>query len=159
MEQNEYITNKFPSSDFALLLFSHLKLNEIEKVDIMLLADVLTDLYYVNDTNYVLEGFNLRETKTHGVIVDIDPMLMDAYFLGYVRMSDREILLNEDYIKEEVIPHYDRFINDAFKYIAKKYVELVKDKTKISNRIYVGDLFYKCNFSRRKTKEDKEDLM
>ena len=69
----------------------------------------------------------MRETVKHTTLLDIDTMLMSAYFLGYLEMGTQRILLGEDYIKENVIPNYSKDLNETFKYISKKYAERFKN--------------------------------
>lgn len=156
MDNFELGNMEFPSSDFALLLFSHLKLIGIDKVDVLQLAKSLTDLYYVNETSLVLSGLMLRETVSHEQILDIDTIMMNAYLFRYVDESNQEILLTDEYITQSVLPKYSRVINDTFKYIASKYHNDIKEinNNKISKRSFIGDLFYRHRgFSRANDKK------
>lgn len=154
-ESSQEIREFYPDS-FALLLFSHLKLNDIDKVDVLELAYILTDLFYVNEISFVLRDFKMRETIKHTPLLDIDTMLMSAYFLGYLEMGTQRILLGEDYIKENVIPNYSKDLNETFKYISKKYTERIKNDQESYNKDFIGNLLYNHNLRSRKRKNSDD---
>ena len=162
---NYSVNSYFPSDEFALLLFSHLKLLNIDTVDIEELNYVLTDLYNLDEYSYFLKGYVLRKTDTKKAsrreLIEIDTLLMNAYLLGYLDQKDKKILLSKEYIEEFVVPKYGKEVNEIIKRISKRYIECIKMDymKKPSNKNFLYDLLERYpSFSRnRKKKDDYEE--
>ena len=146
MKEDNSIDQLHTLDKYALLLFSHLKLNGILKVDVLELAHTLTN------SKTILYDFDLRETIEGPFMLDIDSMLMSAYLQGYISYGKREILLEDDYIKTNVLPKFPKETNDVFKHIAEVYMEKMKDRDELSDRDFVGDLFVNYNINGRRKK-------
>lgn len=161
MEEFHVYKNGFPSDSFTELLFSHLKLNNVEIVDLEELDYVLSDFYYLDEYKYYFRGFQMRETKegvTHRrELLDIETILMNAYLFGYLSQNSKQILLDKDYIEQFILPKYTKETNEIFRNIAKKYVDHTKEQPKktISPKNFLFDLLKKHpSFTRFRKKED-----
>lgn len=143
MGEEKIFGNLHPLDKYALFLFSYLKLNDVEIVDIVELAHTITQF----GSN--LYPFDLRETQRGELLADIDTMLMSAYIQGYLDMNTRKILLEEEYVKSKVVPEISKELGDIFKHISAKYVERMKVIDNLSTRSFIGDTFVNHNLKGR----------
>lgn len=160
MEELHANKSGFPSDCFAELLFSHLKLNNIDIVDLEELDYILSDYYYLDEYNYYFRSFEMRETKEGAShrreLLDIETLLMNAYLLGYLDQSTKKILLDKEYIESCVIPKYTKDTNEIFRNVSKKYAEHMKEQPQkaASPRNFLFDLLKKHPSFTRFRKKD-----
>lgn len=147
MGDEKSFSNLHELDKFSLLLFSHLKLSGVDVVDVVEVARIITQ-YGSN-----LYNFELREMINGSYMLDIDSLLMSAYLQGHLDCNTRKILLNDEYIKEIVIPSFSKEVNDFFKYIVDRYNDKMKTIDRMSTRNFVGDLFVNHNLKGRRKKE------
>ena len=134
--------NYLSRTDFILLLLSYLKLDNIDKIDVLQLGYALKDCYYVNDYRSILSTFIVRETINKDEILDIDDILMDAYLFGYLD-DKRNILLTDEYICKNVIPLYNNEFNKLIKDLAREIKSKFPNYEPDDKRNFISDLFFK----------------
>ena len=122
----------------AILLISHLKLANVDCVDVLLLAQVIKSI-----SNFPCE-LPIRETIYGYKIADIDSMLMSLYLFGYLKQETREITLTLDYIRSNVVTHFDESTNSFYEFVANEYVKLKPDEPEYNGN-YIGNLLYNYN--------------
>lgn len=138
--------NELSSTDFAVLLLSYLKKNNVNKIDVIQLGYALADFYYVNEYRLFFKDYNLRQTIYDDYILDIDNLLMDAYLFGYLD-DKKNIVINRD-----VYSKYSESINNLFNKLSLSLIEKLKTYHSDNTKMFVSDIFYvyKFNFSRKK---------
>lgn len=136
------VEEKFPSIDFIFILLAHLKLNGVDRVDVVELGYTLAGLYYISEYRYILGEFKLRETIKHDDILDIDNVLMDAYVFGCLDQKTRTILMDTDFINSTIIKKYDDSVNKIINDMAIAYKNRIHDKNPRYDREYIGNLFF-----------------
>lgn len=138
MESNTDYINLHEIEITAILLFSYLKLANIEQVDVLLLAQTISKI-----DNFSCK-FILREMKDGSEILDIDSMLMSSYIHGYLEQGTRKILLKPEYIRNNVICQFDESTNDFYEFVANKYVNSITNETEYDGD-FIGNLLYNYN--------------
>lgn len=139
---------KFTNSDFIVLYISYYKLAGNTKLDVVKTCYALSELFFIGKYEYLFQDFTLRKDKNYKDIIDIDGALMDAYIFGHIDY-ERNIMLQDDDIKNNILPRYPENVCDLMNDLVKEVIERL-DKYPSSNENYVNHLFYQSKSNGRR---------
>lgn len=137
----------FTISDFIILLLSYYKINGIDKIDVVQTCYALTTYYYSNKYGFLFQDFKLRKNKEYQDIIDIDGALSHAYLFN-ILSDDRTINLDEEVIKNDILPKYDKNVNQLMSELVEEVINRLP-LYESSNENFTFHLFYNSKSGRK----------